>query len=97
MYQRIYSVYSRLVHDKYIFVFVAFSHDQYRLMRQRSRADPKHPIHDWHNLTSLPATTANPRLDTLVIPPSITMSTPEQLTPFGHALAGALGGVFSNA
>ncbi|KAG9105504.1 ADP/ATP carrier protein, partial [Ceratobasidium sp. 392] len=25
------------------------------------------------------------------------MSKSEQLTPFGHALAGALGGVFSNA
>ncbi|CCO36438.1 Peroxisomal adenine nucleotide transporter 1 [Rhizoctonia solani AG-1 IB] len=30
-------------------------------------------------------------------PPFSTMAQPEQLTPFGHALAGALGGVFSNA
>ncbi|CAE6394641.1 unnamed protein product [Rhizoctonia solani] len=35
--------------------------------------------------------------ETYRTPPFSTMAQPEQLTPFGHALAGALGGVFSNA
>ncbi|KAF8754104.1 Mitochondrial carrier [Rhizoctonia solani] len=36
-------------------------------------------------------------LSSFETPPTSTMSQQEQLTPFGHALAGALGGVFSNA